>query len=374
MLDNIADIVRGVASATLENRFGSNDGALKLFYNFGNHEINDGYTTVPNQGMPSVPLTPRDSLFRSQDKNFGALLYQNFRPFEGNLITGGLDFKTYGGHVWNKYLDNRPNREMTDTTVYELAAYLIAQQTLFDQLTLNAGLRLERNEMFGNEWIPQAGLVYRPWKTTVIKTSLSKGFRSPTIRELFLEMPAPNPNLRPEKMINYELSVEQSFCDGRLSAELTGYTANGENLVQVTRVGGRSTPVNTGKFNNKGVEFSLKWQLCNNLRLHGNYSYLHLDEPILAAPEQQAFLSTTYRLKKWSFNVSYQYIRNLYLLTGENPQKGSYGLLNAHVSYQPLKYLDFFIKGENLTDTDYEIVAGYPMPGVTVLGGIRVSL
>ena len=30
-------------------------------------------------------------------------------------------------------------------------------------------------------------------------------------------------------------------------------------------------------------------------------------------------------------------------------------------------------KGENLMDTGYSIVAGYPMPGVTVLGGVKVG-
>ncbi|MDR0873777.1 MAG: TonB-dependent receptor [Prevotellaceae bacterium] len=376
MFDNIANIIRGAGSATFENKFDKTDGALKLFYNFGNHEINDGFTNVPpnqQQVMPPVPLAKRDYLFRSKDKNFGAALYQNFRLFEGNLITAGVDFKTFGGHVWNDSLGSRPNKETIDTTVYEIAGYIVAQQELFEKLTLTAGIRFENNEVFGNEWVPQAGLAYRPLKHTTIKGSVSKGFRSPTIRELFLNMPNPNPNLKPEKLINYEISVGQSFLQGKIYAELTGYIAEGDNIIQITPVAGKQTPINAGNFSNKGIELSARWQVIKGLKLHGNYSYMHLKNPIPAAPEQQAFLSATYSLQKWNFNASYQYIHNLYLALGQTPQKDSYGLLNAKVSYQALKWLGVFAKGENLTDTEYSIVSGYPMPGVTVFGGVNLS-
>jgi iron complex outermembrane receptor protein len=263
---------------------------------------------------------------------------------------------------------------MIDTTVYELAGYLIVQQNLFEKLTLTAGVRFENNEQFGNEWIPQFGAAYRPFDASVIKASVSKGFRSPTIRELFLNMPNPNPDLKPERVFNYELAWEQKFLNGQLQTELTGYIAKGENLVQIVPINSKPTPVNIGKFTNKGFEFSAKWHATKNLRLHGNYSYLHLENPVLAAPEQQAFFSATYLLKKWNFNASYQYIHHLYLSVGQNPQKDSYGLLNAKASYQVLPWLNVFAKGENLTNTGYETLAGYPMPGATVLGGINLRL
>jgi iron complex outermembrane receptor protein len=369
VIDNIADIIRGVGSATFENRFDKTDGALKLFYNFGRHEINDGY---------AVGGSPRDYRFRSTDKNAGVTLYQNFRLFADNLITTGVDFKTFGGHVWNEFTDNRPNREIIDTTFYEIAGYVIVQQDLFKKLTLTAGIRLERSEIFGNEWVPQAGLAYRPVRHTTIKASVSKGFRSPAIRELFLRIPphvTPNPDLKAEEMINYELSAGQYFLQERLFAELTGYVSDGKNIIQAVSVDENLTLMNSGSFKNSGAELYLRFQATKKLRLHGNYSYLHLERPIVAAPEQQAFVSATYNLRNWNFNASYQYVHNLYLTVAhDSGQKESYGLLNAKVSFQALKWLNVFVKGENLTDTGYSIVAGYPMPGVTVLGGVSVSL
>ena len=373
MIDNIANIIRGTASTTFENRFDKTDGALNLFYNFGNHEIDEGYTNVENTS--NVPRVSRDYFFRSKDRNFGATLYQNFRPFKGNLITAGVDFKMLGGHVWDKMLDNSPDREKIDTMHYEIAGYVVLQQELFKKLTLTAGIRFENNEVFGNEWIPQAGLAYRPAKHTTVKVSVSKGFRSPTIKELYLRIPphiAPNPNLKAEKMMNYELSAGQYFFQERLFVELTGYFADGKNIIQTSLVNGILTLTNSGDFKNFGTELSLRLQASKNLKFYGIYSYLHSKKTILAAPEHQVFLSASYALKKWNFNLSYQYIHNLYVAVAPNPEKESYSLLNAKVSFQPLKWLNVFVKGENLTNTRYSINAGFPMPGIVAFGGVSV--
>ncbi|KAA6343069.1 Colicin I receptor [termite gut metagenome] len=367
MFENIADITRGVVSATLENDYGKSSGALKLFYNFGDHDINDGY--AEGNKLP-------DFRFRSTDKNFGGTLYQIFRPGKGSEITAGFDFKSYGGRAWNSPLNKSKLDEIqVDTTTYEVAGYAIIQQTLFEKLTVNAGLRLEHNKNYGSEWLPQIGFAYRPQKYTTLKASASKGFRSPTIRELYYRAvwAAANPDLKPERMTNYEVSINQSFFDRRLSIELTGYITKGSNLIQIQSVEGKGKNTNTGEFNNKGFEFTGKWYIMRNLELRGNYSYLYTDEPIMYAPEQQVFVVANYRLKDWNVNVGYQYINNMYSATVD-PVKTSYGLLNAKVSCRPLKYLGIFLTGENLTDKQYEIVAGYPMPGITVMGGINISL
>jgi len=40
--DNTMDILRGTTSFALENTFGNSSGAIRAFYNWGDHEINDG--------------------------------------------------------------------------------------------------------------------------------------------------------------------------------------------------------------------------------------------------------------------------------------------------------------------------------------------
>jgi iron complex outermembrane receptor protein len=186
-----------------------------------------------------------------------------------------------------------------------------------------------------------------------------------------------NPDLKPERMMNYEISVGQGLFEGRLTAELTAYIANGSNLIQTVPLEpAGSKNMNVGDFNNRGFELELRWNILKNFDLKGNYSYLNMKKPVLYAPGQQAYIAVNYRLKQWSMNVNYQYIHELFLkLEDATPAVTSnYGLLNAKVSYRQLKFLDIFVKGENLTDKSYSIVYDYPMPGITVFGGINLRI
>ena len=366
MFENVADIVRGVVSATVENNGEKSSGAFKFFYNFGNHKINDGYA----EGG-----TPRNYFFRSNDHNYGVTLYQSFRPFAGNLMTAGIDYKNFGGRARNDFTDATPDAVLlAKTSYYELAGYVIAQQTFFEKLTLNAGIRLENSEKFGIEWIPQAGLSYRPMSHTVLKASVSKGFRNPTIRDMYM-FPPQNPDLLPERMINYEVSAGQGFFEGRLTAELTGYIADGSNMIMTQMVNGSPKNLNIGDFNNKGVELSIRANVLKNLDIKGNYSYLNMKKTVLNAPAQQAYISASYRMNKWVLNANYQYIHHLYVkLEDTSPAiTENYGLLNIKVSFFPSNRVDLFVKGENLIGTSYEIVYGYPMPKATIFGGINLK-
>jgi iron complex outermembrane receptor protein len=236
---------------------------------------------------------------------------------------------------------------------------------------------MENSEQFGSEWVPQGGLAYRPLRHTVMKASVAKGFRSPTMREMYMFASIPNPDLNPERMVNYELSVRQEFFDRRLTAEITAYIADGKNMIIDVNPGTPDfTRENTGDFNNKGFELEVRWNILKNLDIKGNYSCLNMKKPVLNAPEQQAYIATSYRLNKWSLSVNYQYVHGLYVkLEDTTPAiTENYGLLNAKVSYRPLKWLDVFVKGENLADKSYQIVNGYPMPGITMFGGINLRI
>ena len=53
--------------------------------------------------------------------------------------------------------------------------------------------------------------------------------------------------------------------------------------------------------------------------------------------------------------------------------KESYVLLDAKVSYRLTKFAQFFVRGENLLDQEYETLRYYTMPGVTVFTGINLN-
>ena len=336
------DITRGKAALSLDNKFENADGSFKIYHNFGEHILSDG--------------------FQSTDRNSGLMLFETFRFFGSNSITVGADFKQYGGTA------NRGLAANQLKTVNELALYAYTQQLLFRKMTLSAGLRLENNSVYGNELIPLLGLSFVCNSNTSFKASVSKGFRSPTIMEMYLY--APNADLLPERMMNYEISWLQSVPGNKLQLELTAFAVNGENLIQIV------PPVtmrqNAGTFSNKGIEFSGKYLINKSLMIHANYSFVDLDKSVLAAPRQQANLSVNYNYKIWNFNLSAQHIDQLYTRILPTEVAENYTLLNARVSVKPLKMLDIFVMANNLLNQQYEINYGYPMQGTYFNAGFNV--
>ena len=82
------------------------------------------------------------------------------------------------------------------------------QWNAVERLRLNAGLRYENNSVYGNIAVPEFGASYRLREGYTLGVAVGRGFRNPTIRELYL-FPAPNPLLKPEKLWNY-----QATCAG----------------------------------------------------------------------------------------------------------------------------------------------------------------
>lgn len=366
LLDNDMDILRGTASFAVENNHGKISGAARAFYNWGDHEINDGY---------AVGGTPRTFIFNSKDHNYGVLLYQSFRLLPGNSFTLGLDYKNWGGEAWKDSING--NREdVVDKKVDELAGYLIAQQELFRLLTVNAGMRYEHNSVYGGEWVPQVGVVARPFKENAIRASLSKGFRSPNIREMYM-YPVQNPDLKPESMLNYEVAVSQHFLDRRLFVELTGFYIEGKDMIEVYQVDGKRLNRNVGEFTNKGIEAELRFQVLAQLSIDANYSYLDTNKPLLAAPKNQFFAGITYAPGRYSFHLNTQSISGLYTnTTAGSLTEESYTLLNARAAYRfgtASKGMNVFLKGENLTAARYSINDGFPMPKATFMGGVEIT-
>lgn len=364
IIDNDADITRGVTSFSLENEYERTSGALKFFCNFGAHEIDDGYSTGQQ---------PKTYHFQSNDQMLGLTLYQSYAFFKGNKTTAGVDFHRFGGKAWNHFLDGSDDTELADIHLNNVAGYVNVQQSLLqNRLTLNAGLRLDHHEINGSEWIPQAGLSFVPSATTTVKAVVSKGFRNPNIREMYM-FPPRNPDLLPERLMNYELSFMQSLFQNRLNLGLNLFYIKGDNMIQVTMVEGRPLNTNTGEVENKGFEITADYRVTPSLQLSANYSLLDMTYKIVGAPEHKLYASVNYTKNRWGFSTGLQYIGDLYTAVKPELVKDSFFLWNARANYQVLDWLNLFLKGENLLGQEYEINAGYPMPKTTVFGGIRLD-
>lgn len=358
-------ITRGVASAVVENHYGRTSGAVSVYHNFGRHKINDGY--APGE-------QPQENYFRSNDALTGFSIYQSATFFTGNRITVGLDYQHIYGKAWNRVIATGEDLDpIGHHHENEIAGYVDFRQDLFRWLTVDAGVRVDHHSQTGTEWVPQGGLVFRMVKDGELKAMVSKGFRNPTIREMYLWRPA-NADLRPERMMNYELSWKQRLCGGAFSYGINLFYINGDNIIQTAMVDNRPMNVNTGAIENSGVEAEFAWKANRYLSLNGNYSFLHMHNKVFAAPEHKAYLGADYRRGRWMLAGGLQYIDGLYTQVDPTEIQENFLLLNVTAAYKALPWLNIWAKGENLLAQKYEINYGYPMPKATFMGGVNINI
>lgn len=370
LVDGDQRITRGVSSFAVTNSYEKTSGSASFFYNWGNHWINDGYT-------PSAGETSQDGRFNSRDNMMGVSLYQSTQFFKGNRITFGFDWFRYGGKAWTDYVSGEnagTRRDLVDEHEDELAGYVDFRQDIGRWLTLNAGLRVDNHSRVGTEWVPQAGLAFHLPHAIELKASASKGFRYPILREMYM-FPPQNPDLKPESMWNYEIAMSQTLLDGRLNYGVNVFYIDGKNLIMTlpNPNGSGMLNQNSGKIDNAGFELQVAYRINANWSVDANYSFLHMENPVIAAPEHKLYAGGSFTKGRWSVSTGIQYIDGLYTAVGENATTENFVLWNVRGQFRALKWLDLWVRGENLLAQKYEINAGYPMPRATVMGGININ-
>ena len=354
-------ITRGVVSAALENHFNRTNGAVSVYSNFGRHKIDDG---------TADPAVPTQRFFRSKDALTGISLYQTTQLFSGNHLTVGVDFQHIYGNAYytskatGEKLDT-PNKQSGRSHRNEVAGYVDFRQDVASWLTIDAGIRLDHHSITGSEWIPQMGVVVRPTATGELKAMTSKGFRNPTMRELYLYPPS-NEELEPERLWNYELSWRQRLGAFTYGANL--FYLKGDNMIQTIN----RKNVNTGELENYGLELEAAWNVDSHWSISSNHSLLHMENKIVGAPEYKGFIGANYRNNRWSAVAGVQYLANLYTAVGADEKKENFCLLNASVGYALCRQVNLWVRGENLLAQEYEINLGYPMPKATFMAGVNV--
>ena len=360
--ENDQYITRGAASFVVENHYGKTNGAISIYDNFGIHKINDGYNV--NGG------TPQTDLFRSKDAVAGFSIWESTSLFRGNNVTIGFDYQNIYG---NAYYTNRETgqrvttqkRMMQSTRNHEdeYAGYIDFRQDLAQWLTIDAGVRYDYHTVAGGEWIPQGGIIIRPMTTGELKALVSKGFRNPTTKEMYLYGTANHETLKAERMWNYELSWHHRI--GSFNYGANAFYINADNMIQT--VGGKN--INTGKLKNWGLEVEAAYRFSDHFSVNTNHSFLGMEKKVIAAPEYKGFIGADYTCGKWTANAGVMYINGLYTSATE---KENFCLVNASVAYRLTKWLQLWARGENLLAQSFEINQGYPMPRATFMGGVNV--
>lgn len=370
MYDNEQWITRGYASLAIRNNYvqkKNTQGMIRIYTNFGRHKIDDGTADPVNK--------PSTSIFRSNDNVAGFSVWQRADFFNGNRTTFGIDYQ----HIYGKayYTDKQTGDRLPPSLASgkshrdEVAGYVDFRQKVANWLILDATLRVDYHSVTGTELVPQGALLFKPIKDGELKVAVSKGFRNPTMRELYLYKVA-NPDLGPERLIDYELSWKHWLLNGRLSYDMNVFYMKGTDIIQPTMINGASINANVGNVENCGAELAVDYRINKRWEVTTNHSYLHMKHPIVSVPTYKGYAGVRYHEGRWSGQGGLQYVGALYIATGNNTKKEDHCLLTASVSHNVWHGLTLWLRGETLIGRrHYEVIQGYPLPPATIMAGVN---
>jgi iron complex outermembrane receptor protein len=157
------------------------------------------------------------------------------------------------------------------------ALYGQVEAVLLTNLLLNAGLRYDHYDTFGDTLNPRVGLIYNPWQKTTFKLLYGQAFRAPNDYELYYGAPsiyqAPNPDLEPERIRTYEAIYEQ-YLPAHLRFSASAYFYEIDNLISQMLLPGTDLYIfeNVERVQAKGLEFELEGKYPGGVLARASYA------------------------------------------------------------------------------------------------------
>jgi len=217
--------------------------------------------------------------------------------------------------------------------------------------------------------------------------ALGKKSRFPTLKELYSERlgrTIPNPDLRAEHAYKAEAGIKIPLNRGIIQLAL--FYNELHDLILYKELGqGTRQLQNIGKGTITGGECVVQSRL-NTLHLMLNYTYLYARNHaanrssnfLPNRPEHRvSFLGRWDIWEKIRFSVESILTANQYY---ENPDNlrweklNNYAVFNLKLNVTVWTFVDWYIRANNISDTNYETDYGVPMPGRTIITGIRLRI
>jgi outer membrane cobalamin receptor len=342
-----ANVGRGGYNLTLDNSGTHAWGSASFFSSYGHHMLWDG--------------------FRSVDATEGFRLDQNYLITQRLTIEAGTDVVRLGGQARNI----KTSLEYGKHHVTEGGVFSLAHLALSSALALNAGLRYDQNSLYGGVAVPEFGAIYRVSERYSLSAAVSKGFRNPTIRELYL-FPAPNPALKPERLWNYQVTFQMHPASSLL-AWGTAYYADANNLIITTGRFPNLKLENGGRALNRGIELNGRWQPLHRVSFTSGYAYLRSTNLAPYVPSHKLNYSLDLDTGRILINLGGTWAGRTWADAARTQQMEGYSLVTLKCTAPIKGGVSAFITIDNLLNRRYQVVAGYPMPGINGMVGFSFS-
>jgi len=302
-------------------------------------------------------------VFDTHRMSFSAL--NNFTVAPKHLVSLGYDFQN------DKVLSDA---DYAETERYNHAVF-IQYQGVFAQNQIALAYRSDFNQQFGQNSTWNASWGYAFDNGILVSASYGTGFKAPTFNELYYP-DFGNDTLNPEKSESYEIGVsgEHDFWHWSIN----GYLTYIDDLIAYDS--SIFAPNNISQARIMGLEAMLGGQVYG-FDIQANYSALNPESMdaetygnILPRRAQQTFrLDIDRQLGDASFGTTLNYEDRRFDDLANTKRIDGFVTWDLRAEYE--FYEQFTLQGSvnNILNTQYQTVAGYNTPGVTVFFNVRYA-
>ncbi len=334
---------------TIRHTFERAEGVLQTFHSSGDHSFSGG--------------------FNGQDFLSGASLYQRLELLPSTELQAGADVRSFGGKA-RIVTPSRDSSLIDHTRHTEGGAFLLLRQDFADLVQVSAGIRWDRHsEVDSAHWTPALSLTVTPRSTTTVRAKYGTGYRYPSIAAHALNEMA-DPTAERERFRSLDLSLIQRFPDRSGRLEIKGYFNRAERLMDY--LPGRTSRSFATSYGSRGLEVFFSYRPRSVLMFSSFYAYLYTTEPIPLAPRHRFFVGSAYSEGPVRVDVDVVYTSGLIISPDPQIPRQQYLLVDFSMERQVSDGGSVFFKMENLLNRAYEIDAGYPMPGRSISGGLKI--
>jgi vitamin B12 transporter len=356
---------------------------LKLFggrwVQQANAKIFDETLTQFSDGVQSSQLGGTREMF---DYKSTSIFDTNVAGGERHTVTVAADHRTE-----NYRASFLPGATFEKKRLGVAAEYVLDLPT---HTTLSGALRHDWNDPFEDALTWRLALSQRfPATASRLHASFGKGITDPDHTES-LGYPGfnilPNPNLKPESSIGWDIGLEQSFWNGRLITDVTYFSTDFVDKITASFVGGNTLYINQpGTSHRRGVEVAATWNVTDRFSILSSYTYTHARSALgvaeLRRPAHSGSVEATLRSSdgrgRATIGADYNGTRpdtrfafpaNLIV------RMPATTIAWATLSYDVTEHATLFARVENMLDYEYEDIFSFRSQPFAAYAGLKVKL
>ncbi|WP_409417563.1 TonB-dependent receptor plug domain-containing protein [Flavobacterium sp. PS2] len=219
----------------------------------------------------------------------------------------------------------------------------------------------------------QIGFFYQLNENQKLGATVSQKTRFATIKDRYsyrMGTAIPNPDLKPEKAVNYEINYTANLFSKITFQTAVFYSSLTDAILNVSNVmPGKSQMQNFGKAEYIGVEAQLNYSLLQNLSFNVNYTYIernNLTDPTIHftdVPNTKVMGTVEYQPIKLLRLIANSEFNSSRISTSYGTRVPDYTLLNLYGSGKIAKNFSIDAGVNNIFDKSYSLVEGYPEEG-----------